>query len=174
MELDTGSALSLIPESQYHAQFSTTALSPTAITLRTYSGERISPLGVFRVNIKHEGQSHIGDAYVVSTTGRGPALFGRDWLQHIQLDWKAIQCHRLASPAISQPIPTQPDTDLGKLLQRYAVVFGEDRGHLKAHTIVYFITEVRKKQKTQLKNFGGQFDNMRVGFFTKIRNTLKS
>ena len=124
--------MGLIPESQYHAQFSTTALSPTAINLKTYSGEWISPLGVFRANIKHEGQSHIGDAYVVRTTG--PALFGRDWLQHIQLDWKAIQCHRLASPAISQPIPTQPDTDLGKLRQRYAVVFGEDRSHLKAHT----------------------------------------
>jgi len=62
--------------------------------------------------------------YVVKT--RGPALFGRDWLHQIQLDWKLI-C------AIAKEQPTQ-DTQrkLQELLGKYSEVFQGDIGTLKS------------------------------------------
>ena len=45
MELDTGSALSIIPDCLYHHHFSGLPLSPTSVVLKTYGGERIKPLG---------------------------------------------------------------------------------------------------------------------------------
>ena len=55
-----------------------------------------------------------------------PALFGRDWLHQIQLDWKLI-C------AIAKEQPTQ-DTQwkLEELLDKYSEVFQDDIGTLKS------------------------------------------
>ena len=131
MELDTGSALSIVPECLYRQHLATTPLSPTSVVLKTYSGQRITPLGAITVHVDYNGQHHEGPVYVVRTDG--PALFGRDWLRHIRVDWSNI--HRLAQ---AQPFPSgqlSPSTQrrLNKLLERHAVVFGEDRGHLR-HT----------------------------------------
>ena len=46
MELDTGSALSIIPDCLYRHHLSGLPLSPTLVVLTTYSGERIKPLVV--------------------------------------------------------------------------------------------------------------------------------
>ena len=48
------------------------------------------PLGVFEVEADYEGQTAKLNLYVVEKGG--PALFGRDWLQKIQLNWKNIKC----------------------------------------------------------------------------------
>ena len=88
MELDTGSALSIVPECLYRQHLATTPLSPTSVVLKTYSGQRITPLGAITVHVDYNGQHHEGPVYVVKTDG--PALFGRDWLRHIRVDWSNI------------------------------------------------------------------------------------
>ena len=62
--------------------------------------------------------------YVVKA--RGPALFGRDCLHQVQLDWKHI-C------ALAKEQPTQ-DTQrkLEELLDKYSEVFQDDIGTLKS------------------------------------------
>ena len=65
MELDTGSALSIVPECLYRQHLATTPLSPTSVVLKTYSGQRITPLGAITVHVDYNGQHHEGPVYVV-------------------------------------------------------------------------------------------------------------
>ena len=118
MELDTGSIVSIILYCLYRHHLSGLPLSPTSVVLKTYSDERVKPLGVISVDVEYNGQHHDGKALIVKTDG--PPLFGRDWLQHIRMDWSHM--HRLASSSAS----TQRRLD--ELLERHSAVFGEDRG----------------------------------------------
>jgi hypothetical protein len=55
---------------------------------------------------------------------KGPALFGRDWLEKITLDWKAINTWATTPPG-------NPSTRLQEILDKYRDVFEEDIGLLK-------------------------------------------
>ena len=124
MELDTGSALSILPLRVYNEHFASTELQPTSTVLKPYSGHRLYPKGVLRVRVAYNNQHVEGNVYVVETDG--PALFGRDWLRSIRLDW-----HRLHH--VCEAAPKLPSTTLQRLdalRSRYAAVFGSDRGRL--------------------------------------------
>jgi hypothetical protein len=82
MELDTGSAVSVISHVDYRKYFLTLPLDSTSVTLKTYSGEKIIPEGVMHVNIQYNNQSANLNLYVVRKGG--PPLFGREWLHHLQ------------------------------------------------------------------------------------------
>ena len=124
MELDTGSAISTLPLETYKETFPNTPLVETTAILKTYSGEKITPEGKLLVRVEHNKQVKDLTLYVVKT--EGPALFGRDWLHQIQLDWKRI-C------AISKEQPTQ-DTQkkLEKLIDDYSEVFKDEIGTFKS------------------------------------------
>ena len=124
MELDTGSAISTLPLKTYKETFPNTSLVDTTAILKTYSGEKVTPEGKLLVRVEHNNQVKDLTLYVVKT--QGPALFGRDWLHQIQLDWKRI-C------AISKEQPTQ-DTQkkLERLIDDYSEVFKDEIGTLKS------------------------------------------
>ena len=121
MELDTGSAISTLPLETYKETFPNTPLVETTAILKTYSGEKITPEGKLLVRVEHNKQVKDLTLYVVKT--EGPALFGRDWLHQIQLDWKRIY-------AISKEQPTQ-DTQkkLEKLIDDYSEVLRMKSAH---------------------------------------------
>ena len=74
--------------------------------------------------MEHNDQVKDLTLYVVKT--QGPALFGRDWLHEIKLDWKRI-C------AISKEKPQQStQKKLEKLLDEYSEVFQDEIGTLKS------------------------------------------
>jgi hypothetical protein len=54
-------------------------------TVKAYSGEKLHSLGVMRVQVQYNDQCSYLNLYVVNRGG--PALFGREWLKSIQLDW---------------------------------------------------------------------------------------
>lgn len=58
------------------------------VILRNYSGEKIPVVGKITVSVKYENQEHILDLIIVE--GNLPALFGRDWLSRIRVDWKNV------------------------------------------------------------------------------------
>ena len=93
MELDTGSALSIISNRDYRRHFNSLKLKETPIELKTYTGEVVKPLGVLNVTVKHKDQSAAKLPLYVVQNG-GPPLFGRDWLSDIQLDWQHIKSLR--------------------------------------------------------------------------------
>ena len=76
MELDTGSAVSVLPYKQYKERFGYVKLAKSDIKLKTYTGEKITPNGEMKCNVKFKGQEKELTLQVVETPG--PALFGRD------------------------------------------------------------------------------------------------
>ena len=94
MELDTGSAVSVLPYKQYKEHFGHVKLSKSLVTLKTYTGQKITPKGEMKCNVKFKGQEKELTLQVVETPG--PALFGRNWLSQIQLNWGEIKALKLS------------------------------------------------------------------------------
>ena len=124
MELDTGSAVSVIPYTQYTAMFKSEMLHETGTTLKTYTGEKIEPEGLLNVEVKYKGEAHQLKLYVVKT--QGPALHGRDLLQSITLDWNAIKALSTGTSSSKDPLPR-----VQEILDKYAEVFKDEIGMLK-------------------------------------------
>jgi len=59
------------------------------VLLKTYTDERMKVNGELPVEVRCGEQCEQFSLVVVA--GDGPSLFGRNWLQHIQLDWKSIK-----------------------------------------------------------------------------------
>ena len=66
-------------------------LTSTTARLSTYSGQRRVVPGTLSVEVKYEAQQVVLSILVVQ--GSGPVLLGRDWLKHIQLNWKELSIH---------------------------------------------------------------------------------
>ncbi|ETW98460.1 MAG: hypothetical protein ETSY2_42800 [Candidatus Entotheonella gemina] len=91
MEIDTGSALTLISEATYSALWpkgNSPRLEPTPVRLRTYSGEELRVVGRAVVRVRCGEQ--VEDLGLVVVGGGGPSLLGRDWLGRLRLDWRGI------------------------------------------------------------------------------------
>ena len=119
IELDTGSAISTLSLETYKEAFPN-----TTTILKTYSGEKITPKGKLLVRMEHNNLVKDLTLYVVEI--QGPALFGRDWLHQIQLDWKSI-C------SISKEQSTQ-DTQkkLERLIDNFSEVFKGETSTFKS------------------------------------------
>ena len=87
MEVDTGAAVSVVSKEMYE-QLKGVTVTPTKLRLRTYTGERVAPVGVGKVKVELNGQ--VDDMPVMVVAGKAPALIGRDWLQKFKLDWNRL------------------------------------------------------------------------------------
>ena len=103
MELDTGEAVSIIPESLQQL-FPHSICQPTTALLRTHTGEPIAVKGTLPVKVEYGSQLYRLKVYIVH--GKGPSLLGRDWLKHIRLDWKEIQ---MVHPKASEELQCSRD-----------------------------------------------------------------
>ena len=122
MELDTGAAVSLMPEQMKNELLPKTKLKTSDITLRTVTGEKVKVLGKCKVQVTYEGQvKEKMPLYIVEA--KGPALFGRDWLSKIKLDWEKI--------VAVKKIETVKDNELKQVLLRYDRVFGKTLGKIQ-------------------------------------------
>ena len=78
MELDTGAAVSMLPEELLKHKFPNTNLQPSSLTLRIYTGEVLETLGELPVCVQYNEQS-VSDLILIVVKG---CLFGRNWLQN--------------------------------------------------------------------------------------------
>ncbi|MCG8113098.1 MAG: RNase H-like domain-containing protein [Candidatus Thiodiazotropha taylori] len=120
MELDTGSAISVIPIKTYKQLFSHKPLSQTNTRLKTYTGQIIKPAGTINVSVDYEGQQHNLDLFVVKNDS--PALFGRAWLKYLTLDWNSIKFLQTDKSV---------EENLQDILQKYNSVFTAETGIVK-------------------------------------------
>ena len=65
MEVDTGSAYSVIPLSVYKEMFQNQELQPTSVTLHIYTRELVVPVGKLRVNVQYKQHKANLDLYVI-------------------------------------------------------------------------------------------------------------
>ena len=126
MELDTGSAVSVIGLKDFESKFPNQKLSNTKLLLKTYTGEHLKPVGVSNVKVEYGGKVYKLPLYVVEKGG--PALFGRDWLREIPLDWKSIKT--LATKEGS----SNPKPKVETILNKHKAVFEEKLGEVKGIT----------------------------------------
>ena len=112
MEIDTGSAVTIIAESSFK-EISSDPLQESLVDLCTYSGEKIQVKGEIMCNVEYEGKHYV--LPIVVTSGSGPTLLGRTWLQHIPLNW----------PKLFQTI-LKVDDKLSQLLQSFSDVFKDE------------------------------------------------
>lgn len=120
MELDTGSALSVISRKVYKEKFPHVKLRCTSLTLRTYTGEKVAPVGKPKVKVKYESKRRVLDLYVVQNDN--VPLFGREWLRTSNLTGSQPK----DTVDSTQPIPVR----LTRLLDHFAPVFEDEIGTL--------------------------------------------
>ena len=59
MELDTGSAVSIIPHDLYMETFNDKTLHKTELMLKTFAGENIISVGVLKANVEYKATATI-------------------------------------------------------------------------------------------------------------------
>ena len=123
MELDTGSGISVISKQDFDIYFKDCKLMNTSLTLKTYSGEPIHPLGYFECEVQFKNQSETLNLYVLNNEGR--PLFGREWLRHLNLNWTEIKSLHVSSEKISR------QSEVNNLKAKYSEVFSDTFGKLK-------------------------------------------
>ena len=114
-ELDTGGSTSVMSEAVYSQLFPESKLQKPSVDLKTYTGELLAISGEARVEVTNQGQ---GPFYLplMVVQGCGPALLGRNWLQHLTLDWRCIKA------VCIQPSP------LNDLLEQCKEIFNQELG----------------------------------------------
>ena len=125
MEVDTGAAVSLMAQAVQERLFPQATLQATTTNLRTYTGEAMKVIGKFPVTATYANQSKALTLYIVP--GNGPTLLGREWLQHIQLDWKSIA--RVSKDPLQQ------------MLDKHASIFEDTLGTIKNYTATLRVKE---------------------------------
>ena len=123
MELDTGAGVSIISKQDFDKYFKDNQLSETSLTLKTYSGESIHPIGYFECEVKLNHQTEVLNLYVLNNGGR--PLFGREWLSHLNVNWTAIKALHVSTCQFSR------QSEINNLKSKYAEVFSAELGKLK-------------------------------------------
>ena len=85
MEVDTGAAVSLAPESSLASILPAAMLKQTSVMLKTYTGEQIPVKGTITVDVTYGQQQHRNMELLV-VGGSGPSLMGQNWLKVVRLD----------------------------------------------------------------------------------------
>ncbi|XP_031338139.1 uncharacterized protein K02A2.6-like [Photinus pyralis] len=126
MEVDTGSAISVINSVVLKELFPNKKVQNTQLKLKAYTGDFIIPNGYIKVNASYNGISKMLKLYVVDNGG--PPLLGRSW------------CRELEIPILCSSINAITAIDIrNKLVQEFPNVFAEGLGtlkHLKAKLLL--------------------------------------
>eukprot|EP00079_Xenopus_tropicalis_P035744 XP_017949515.1 PREDICTED: uncharacterized protein K02A2.6-like [Xenopus tropicalis] len=109
---------------EYKKLFKDTPLQKTKLLLKTYTGQKIVPLRVLNAKVEYNNFKGQLDLYVVETGG--PALWGREWLHKIPIDWKSIKMLHSVSAENSKPVE-----QLKAILAQASEVFKDGMGTLK-------------------------------------------
>ena len=118
MEIDTGAAVSL--KRVQTQEYPSAMLRPNDVTLRTYTDKRMDVLGEMLVEVVYENQRKTLPLRVVA--GAGPSLFGRNWLEHLTINWRQV---------LSVTCMPTIQTQLQALLKKCHQVFTDELGTIR-------------------------------------------
>lgn len=124
MELDTGSAVSIISNDDYVRFQERAPLRSTSTKFETYTGELVIPLGITSVSVRYDGKDYRDmSLYVVKNSVS--ALIGRDWLEIIPIDWAS---YRKSVKSVNECNNVE---SLDSLLKKHGTLFSSSLGTLK-------------------------------------------
>ena len=133
MQLDTGSAKSLIPESLYQEHLVHRTVNKSDVMLHTYNHEPIPHIGFVTLDVKYDDQTAQLSAFVVK--GDKTPLLGRDWLKVLKLNWTNIFV-----------VTRSEGNSVKAVLEKHKEVFQERTG-----TIQGYKAHIDMKEKAQLQ-----------------------
>ena len=121
--MDTGASLSLVSEETYKEFWPNILLQGTTVNLKTYTGTPLKVLGVMHTTVSNGQQSVKLPLLIIE--GTGATLMGRNWLEHIKLNWNNI--HKVNSD------------HLKTVLAHYSDVFQPELGMMKDFKAKIFV-----------------------------------
>ena len=124
MELDTRSAISMIPVDVYQSKFANCQLQPSNKVLCSFTGESVPCKGMFKVNVQYN--SHNVDLVLYVVRDSRHILFGRGWLEATRLDWSEIKFR-----SESGSVCLSHDCQLDGLVSKHQDLFDGQLGLLK-------------------------------------------
>ena len=127
MEVDTGSAVPIISETEYNTLFKNLPLQPSKLQLRTYSGEQLPLLGELQLLQSQEAQLPL-----IVAKGDRPVLLGGNCLQKLRLDWSNI-------------FKVTQENAVEGIISRHNTLFDSGYGHLKQFKASIKFKDVRAK-----------------------------
>ena len=122
MELDTGASVSIMSEEAWRKRFPTAPLEESQIKLRTYTGEALDIIGQTNVQVTYQDQ--IANLPLQIIKGKGPSLFGRNWLRNIKLNWGSIK---------------KVSCDLDNVLAKHKSIFNDELGTMQGTKAKLFV-----------------------------------
>lgn len=164
MELDTAADFSIMSRSEYLERFADKPLSPSKVTLKTYTGELLDVSGEMQCDIVYKGKQYSLPILVANYDAK-PTLLGKNWLRHIKFEWGEIFC-------IPKGDPRSADSQLNELLSKHSELFTESykgmkgleahitmRGDakpvfVKARRVPYALKEQVEKEVDKLEKHG--------------------
>ena len=161
MQLDTECALSLAPMSFFKRVCPDVDVQPTNVVLSTYTLETVRPLVEAYVKVEYSGLQHPLPLLVVQEGTS--ALFGRNWLIDVKLDWKnLLGLNHIGSifPSASAP---QGNPTLDSVLQQYDELFQSELGCYTGEPVVLNESKGAKFHKARAVPYALQ---------SKVENTL--
>ena len=114
MELDTGASVSKMSEQALKKTFPQAPLEKSAIKLCTYTGKALDSIGQAHVQVGYQDQTANLPLQIIK--GKGPSLFGRNWLRDIKLNWGSIK---------------KISCDLDNVLTKHKSVFNDELGTMQ-------------------------------------------
>ena len=123
MELDTAADFSIMSKSEYLERFADEPLTPSQITLKTYTGEVLDVSGEMHCDIVYNGKQYCLPILVANYDAK-PTLLGKNWLRHIKIEWGEIFCS-------SKGDALSADSQLNDLLSKHSELFTESYEGMK-------------------------------------------
>ena len=136
MEIDTGAAVSIILQSQQETLVPNATLRKRQVKLTTYMGEPMTVVGELDAQVQYGQQSKALPIIVVAVNG--VSLLGRNWLQHLCLNWKTIGAISIESNA----------EGLKQLLSKYATLFSDELETLQPFKVKIKVQPVQAALRT--------------------------
>ena len=116
MEIDTGSAVTLMSNNMFRKLFANRKLEKTKAQLRAYAGEDVKVLGAISVPVKQH--SKLFNLPLLVVDGQGPSLLGGDWLEQLQMSSLHVNQFTGVADAVHELEKKYPDlwkSDLGQV-----------------------------------------------------------
>ena len=134
MELDTGAAVSLLPNTIYQRQFNHIPLKRTTARLKTYTGEPLPLHGQIMVLVKKVKTEVRLPLLVVDS--QGPPLMGRNWLSKVPINW-----YHIKELTVSQAPDKAGQQGIERVLRKYPGLFREELGKMSRITAQLTVKE---------------------------------
>ncbi|KAK6171969.1 hypothetical protein SNE40_018385 [Patella caerulea] len=129
MELDTGSAVSVMPKRQFEETFPSVKLENVDISFKTYTGEKIIPLGVAKVTVNYDDQCFDNMNLYVVPKGSSP-LLGREWLRKLTVDWSKLSLPRKEIHTVETD-KKKVSEEIKAMTEKYKDIFDDKTGTVK-------------------------------------------